>query len=74
MLRPGSGSVAKRKAPEAAQLLAEDCPEIERHTSHPTTYEAHHYWADKMARTHDQQQCPACGFWCVWVPREGVSG
>lgn len=58
-----------RRPPMPISLPGEDCPEIERHTSHPNNYVAHHVWADRMAETHTQEQCPACGLWAVWTPK-----
>lgn len=28
-------------------------------------------WRNKMAETHDQAQCPTCGYWCIWTERPG---
>jgi hypothetical protein len=48
---------------------ADGCPDRERHTPHPAGYIDHHLWAERMAETHDQTQCPACGLWAVWVKK-----
>lgn len=47
----------------------EDCPDVKKHTRAPTGYIAFSEWTDRMARTHDQLQCPTCGFWTVWKRR-----
>jgi hypothetical protein len=43
------------------------CPEAQRHTPAPTRFMAWHEWARRMARTHHQVRCPACGLFAVWV-------
>lgn len=45
------------------------CGEAE-HTPAPVGYLAWHEWAERMAETHVQQRCPACGRWAVWIPKE----
>ena len=45
---------------------AEQCPDRAKHTPDPPGYLAWHAWAEKKARTHDQFQCPTCGFWAIW--------
>lgn len=45
------------------------CPAPEQHTPCPSDYLAWHEWAERMQATHEQQQCPGCGLWMVWVPR-----
>ena len=40
------------------------------HTPAPSGYAARHEWAERMSRTHEQQQCPGCGLWLVWTPKE----
>lgn len=40
-----------------------------RHTKSPTGYVAWHEWAEKKAKTHEQERCPNCGLWAVWVKR-----
>lgn len=37
---------------------------------HPTRYIAHSAWAEEMLKTHDQIQCPGCGLWTIWKPKE----
>lgn len=37
-----------------------------RHTPCPTSYVHWHHWAERKARTHRQEQCPACGLWAIW--------
>lgn len=36
----------------------------------PTGYVAWHEWVEKYAETHDQGQCPDCGLWAIWTPKE----
>lgn len=38
-------------------------------TQHWTWYRDWQVRAVKMARTHDQQRCPGCGRWAIWVER-----
>ena len=44
------------------------CPNQDAHTPCPEDYVGWHGWAEKMAATHDQQECPGCGKWAIWVP------
>lgn len=59
---------AKRLLPDAQGAA---CPQQHLHAPHPTGYLAHAAWAEEMLKTHGQQQCPGCGLWAVWVPKEG---
>jgi hypothetical protein len=43
------------------------CPNKEGHTICPKGYIAWHAWAEKMSKTHQQIQCPGCGYWMIWV-------
>lgn len=46
------------------------CPNRSKHTKgQPETEVVWHAWADKKQQTHDQVQCPVCGFWCIWKKR-----
>lgn len=36
----------------------------------PDGYLGWHEWVEKHAETHDQRQCPDCGLWAVWAPKE----
>ena len=38
-----------------------------RHTPCPTGLTTWRLWAKKKAWTHQQQRCPVCGLWKVWV-------
>ncbi|MFI2663364.1 hypothetical protein [Micromonospora carbonacea] len=51
-----------------------ECPNAGQHMPHPTGYIDHSDWADQMMETHDQQQCPGCGGWHIWVPRSAERG
>ena len=46
------------------------CPNKTNHTHGPFGYAAWHEWAEKMAETHVQEQCPECRFWVIWTPKE----
>ena len=45
---------------------ADACPNVKAHTKSPDGYLAWHEWAEKKAKTHEQTQCPTCGFWSIW--------
>jgi hypothetical protein len=47
-----------------------DCPNSAAHELRPKGYLAHSAWADEMAETHEQQQCPECSLWVIWVPKQ----
>lgn len=36
----------------------------------PSGYLDWHAWAEKMARTHTQTRCQACGLWDKWVKKK----
>jgi hypothetical protein len=55
------------KGSRPAYLSADLCPDVKKHTLHPKNYLGHAAWADEMLKTHDQTQCPTCGFWAIWV-------
>lgn len=40
------------------------------HTPAPQGYVARAEWAERMSRTHEQRQCPGCGLWNIWTPKE----
>ena len=42
------------------------------HNDHdkPDGYAAREAWATNKLKTHTQHQCPECGLWAVWKPRE----
>lgn len=46
-----------------------DCPNRATHTPMPSGYGSWHHRAEALARTHDQQRCPSCGLWAIWVPK-----
>lgn len=52
---------------------AEDCPDAHKHTPSPGGYLRFHEWAEKKAKTHDQFQCPTCGFWAIWKKKRAAS-
>lgn len=39
------------------------------HTERPGGYAEYREWCKRMARTHQQERCPVCGMWNVWVPK-----
>ncbi len=47
-----------------------DCPNNAAHEPWPEGYIASSEYADKMMQTHDQSQCPECGAWRIWTPKE----
>lgn len=47
-----------------------ECHARETHTPCPTDYVGRANWADEMAKTHDQKQCPHCGLWVIWIPKK----
>jgi hypothetical protein len=48
-----------------------NCPNRDAHTEGPAGYVARSEWAEEMAETHVQTQCPGCALWVVWKPKEG---
>jgi hypothetical protein len=50
------------------RTLTPSCPQAAQHTPEPDGYVVWHFWADEMSKTHDQQRCPGCGLWKIWVP------
>lgn len=54
--------------PKQTSIVArhEDCPEVEKHTKHPSGYVAHAEWAEKKSLKHYVIKCPACGFFAIW--------
>lgn len=49
------------------------CPQAHLHTPCPQGYLAWHEWAEKMAKTHQQRQCPGCELWVIWEPKESTT-
>lgn len=49
-----------------------NCPNKDHHTPHPEGYLQWHEWANKMSETHEQKQCPSCGLWAIWEPKENM--
>lgn len=49
----------------------ESCPQKHLHTPCPEHYIAWHEWAEAISETHNQKECPGCGLWAVWEPKEG---
>jgi hypothetical protein len=46
-----------------------DCSD---HTPCPDGYLARSDWFTKMAKTHMKFQCPTCGLWAIWLPKESL--
>lgn len=46
------------------------CPAEAGHTPAPTGYVQKVVWMEELAATHDQQRCPGCGKWSIWVERQ----
>lgn len=47
-----------------------DCPNASQHEPWPRGYGAASEYAEKMMETHNQSQCPSCGLWLIWTPKE----
>lgn len=47
------------------------CPNSAAHEPWPKGYLAGSAYADEMMATHEQSQCPECGLWKIWTPKEG---
>lgn len=50
------------------------CPNKAAHEPMPDDYAAIAGWMHVKSRTHRQVQCPSCGKYLIWVPREDVRG
>lgn len=48
------------------------CRRAAEHTPQPAGYVAWWAWAEEMAKTHEQLQCPGCGRWLICVPRDAA--
>jgi predicted RNA-binding Zn-ribbon protein involved in translation (DUF1610 family) len=59
-LRPGRGKYADKS----------ECPDRAKHTVCPVEYLSYSEWAVAMGKTHDQFQCPTCGYWSIWKPKK----
>lgn len=46
------------------------CPNAAQHEPSPRGYLQSSDYADEMMKTHDQFQCPGCGLWAIWKPKE----
>lgn len=49
------------------------CPNVANHTEGPDGYIAASNWAEEMAETHDQSQCPGCRYWVIWTQKPEAS-
>jgi len=47
-----------------------ECPNIKNHTKSPEGYNQWQAWAEKKSKTHDQLQCPDCGYYVIWIKRK----
>lgn len=47
-----------------------DCPNNAAHEPWPRGFLSSMAYAEKMLKTHDQSQCPACGKWAIWTPKQ----
>jgi len=45
-----------------------ECPNVGQHTPEPPGYLQWFDWAEEMAKTHEQRQCPGCERWSIWEP------
>jgi hypothetical protein len=48
------------------------CVNVAHHEPWPRGYLQCSDYADKMMKTHDQSQCPHCGLWAIWTPKEEI--
>lgn len=48
------------------------CPDREKHTPCPSGYLEWHAWAEKKAKTHEQETCPTCGLYSIWKRKAAV--
>lgn len=55
--------------PPFGNYTVETCPSRSKHTPCPSGYIAWHEWAEAKEKTHEQTQCPTCGFWAIWKRR-----
>lgn len=46
-----------------------ECDPRCREYRQPNSYVDAAEWAEFMAETHVQRQCPGCGLWTIWEPR-----
>lgn len=46
------------------------CANRKKHTEMPGGYVEFIELAEEKMKTHEQQQCPVCGYWVIWVRRE----
>lgn len=58
----------------AKRAVVMPCPNIEDHTVQPDGYLHWHHWAEEMAKTHRQRECPGCGRYEIWEPKGGQDG
>lgn len=40
-----------------------------QHTVGPEDFVLWHGWAEGIAVSHDQSQCPGCGLYIIWTPK-----
>lgn len=54
--------------------LADACPNASdpNHRIGPSGYLARANWADQMIKSHVQSQCPRCGLWVIWTPKQSA--
>lgn len=48
----------------------EACPNVGAHVMEPIDRREWAQWLAGMLRTHISSQCPECGLWVIWVPKE----
>lgn len=56
-------------SPHTDLVMEGDCPNKANHTPMPVGYIARQEWAKKMAKTHTQITCQACGMYAIWLPK-----
>jgi hypothetical protein len=47
-----------------------ECPNADQHEPWPSGYIASSVYAEEMMSTHVQSECPRCGLWLIWTPKE----
>lgn len=52
------------------KTTTEECPKGYPHTVMPEGYIQWHAYAEKLAVTHTPQECPGCGLWAIWEPKD----
>ena len=56
--------------------VADACPNSSdpNHRIGPNNYIKRIEWAEKLAKTHTQSQCPKCDLFVIWTPKKRATG